>query len=163
MFTCSEKTACVSSRGPAMMRILLNAYQHDYVYDCPEIIKQYTDEYTDNNSGFAQFKELFLERGAETDYCDLKSIRATWNSLKSGRWGDYDICDQNMPKIFEMKEGFPTVLRTNYEPRKKVQVSTYEACSWGGKCGQSRQCRRTMKMSMIYILSMKLTNRFEQA
>ena len=55
MFTCSEKTACVSSRGPAMMRILLNAYQHDHVYDCPEIIKQYTDEYTDNNSGFAQF------------------------------------------------------------------------------------------------------------
>ncbi len=47
MFTCSEKTACVSSRGSAMMRILLNAYQHDHVYDCPEIIKQYTDEYTD--------------------------------------------------------------------------------------------------------------------
>ncbi|KAL3134484.1 hypothetical protein ABBQ38_006338 [Trebouxia sp. C0009 RCD-2024] len=104
-----------------MVRILLNAYQHDHVYDCPEIIKQYTDEYTDNNSGFAQFKELFLERGAETDYCDLNSIRATWNSLKSGRWGEYDICDQNMPKILEMKEGFPTVLRTNYEPRKKVQ------------------------------------------
>ena len=144
MFTCSEKTACVSSWGPAMMRILLNAYQHDYVYDCPEIIKQYTDEYTDNNSGFAQFKELFLERGAETDYCDLKSLRATWNSLTSGRWGDYDICDQNMPKSLEMKEGFPTVWRTNYEPRKKVQGVNVRSCSWGGKCGQSRQCRRTM-------------------
>jgi hypothetical protein len=133
MFTCSEKTACVSSWGPAMMRILLNAYQHDYVYDCPEIIKQYTDEYTDNNSGFAQFKELFLERGAETDYCDLKSIRATWNSLKRGRWGDYDICDQNMPKILEMKEGFPTVLRTNYEPRKKVQGVNVRSVFMGWK------------------------------
>ena len=40
--------------------------------------------------------------------------------LKSGEWGRYDICEHAVPKEKDMKEGFPTVLRTNCEPRKKI-------------------------------------------
>ena len=106
--------------GPAFMRLLLDKYRHNYVYECPDIIKQYTDEYTDSNSVYAQFKALFLERGSEGEYCDLKSIKTTWTNLKNRKWGYYDICEVAVPKEKDMKEGFPTVLRTNCETRKKI-------------------------------------------
>jgi P4 family phage/plasmid primase-like protien len=90
------------------IRILIEKYNFNYKFECPEIVKINSQKYLDSNNQVLLFKDKYLTES--NGFITITEIKNVWRKDQ-----DYDKM-----KISDLIAGFKTVFGKNYYEKKRV-------------------------------------------
>ena len=96
------------------MKMLISIYDPNYEYNEPELIKQWSGEYCDDNNDVKKFVEDLLEHtNSKTDYLLIKNLKELYKSCK-----EYD-----QSKLKNLKECLEKEMNTSVLDKSKIKIN----------------------------------------
>ncbi len=107
--------------GPTFMRILLDKYEHDYTYTCPQTILDDSKELMESSNHFATFAKMFLVKSeSQEDFFTIKKARERFRFGLTMHNTDLYHVVPKVPNEQEFRDNLPRILRAPVFPRKMI-------------------------------------------